>query len=97
MLKTDLVDCKAFQGTFLAGIKANALSTKLHYNPLKLTANPASNLSRELQRAEQKPEAVLRQARSETNCWQTLIASTFCNLKGFALTLTEKYQNVSEL
>lgn len=39
MLKTDLVDCKAFQGTFLAGIKANAISTKLHYNPLKLTAS----------------------------------------------------------
>lgn len=50
-LNTDLADGKAFQDTFLAGPKAHAISTKVHYNsqhPLKPKANPASNFSRGL-------------------------------------------------
>lgn len=69
MLNTDLADSEAFQDTFLAGPKAHATSAKVHYNsqhPLKPKANPASNLSRGVQTAEHKPEAVLGQARSET-------------------------------
>lgn len=69
MLNTDPAESEPFQDTFLAGQKAHAISAKVHYNsqhPLKPKANPASNLPRELQMAEHKPEAALGQARSET-------------------------------
>lgn len=93
-LNTDLADGKTFQNTFLAGPKVHAISAKVHYNsqyPPKTKANPASNLSRGLQMAEQKPQAVLDQAKYETKiCQQTVIASTFCPLKVFALSQTEK-------